>query len=169
MLDTGPDTRVPLKHPPCTSTRTFPTEDTWYPPCPTALQTVASWYPPYQLSDSIHTMSWFGTPHFAMQILGARFRVQTHACHCGGVQRQQSQEQILHPFRAGVTTGKVDLKDSNIRIMFQRVKYCTCSQCATTAEGQCLLPLTDAGVSLAVAHRPVRSTAWQGPPRGEAH
>ena len=30
-------------------------------------QTVASWYPPYQLSDSIHTMSWFGTPHFAMQ------------------------------------------------------------------------------------------------------
>jgi|TARA_B100000768_G_scaffold145402_1_gene138247 hypothetical protein len=70
---------------------------------------------------------------------------------------------------AGVTTEKVDLKDSNIRIMFQRVKYCTCSQCATTAEGQCLLPLTDAGVSLAVAHRPVRSTAWQGPPRGEAH
>ena len=52
---------------------------------------------------------------------------------------------------AGVTTEKVDLKDSNIRIMFQRVKYCTCSQCATTAEGQCLLPLTDAGVSLAVA------------------
>jgi hypothetical protein len=36
-------------------------------------QTVASWYPPYQLSDSIHTMSWFGTPHFAMT-LGARFR-----------------------------------------------------------------------------------------------
>ena len=70
---------------------------------------------------------------------------------------------------AGVTTEKVDLKDSNIRIMFQRVKYCTCSQCATTAEGQCLLPLTDAGVSLAVAHRPVRSTAWQGPPPGEAH
>jgi hypothetical protein len=139
------------------------------PPMSYRPQTVASWYPPYQLSDSIHTMSWFGTPHFAMQILGARFRVQTHACHCGGVQRQQSQEQILHPFRAGVTTGKVDLKDSNIRIMFQRVKYCTCSQCATTAEGQCLLPLTDAGVSLAVAHRPVRSTAWQGPPRGEAH
>jgi hypothetical protein len=31
-------------------------------------------------------MSWFGTPHFAMQILfrfclGARFRVQTHARH----------------------------------------------------------------------------------------
>ena len=23
-------------------------------------------------------MSWFGTPHFAMQILGARLRVQTH-------------------------------------------------------------------------------------------
>ena len=37
-------------------------------------QTVASWYPPYQLSDSIHTMSWFGTPHFGRAL-------QTHARH----------------------------------------------------------------------------------------
>ena len=95
---------------------------------------------------------------------------------------------------AGVTTEKVDLRDPNLRIMFQRVKYCTCSRCATTAEGHRSLLLlidtvsggllcdvsdvepsaqvtatTDAGVPLAVAHRPRRMTAWQGPPPGEAH
>eukprot|EP00966_Prymnesium_polylepis_P310850 7181969-Prymnesium_polylepis.1 len=29
--------------------------------------------------------------------------------------------------------------------------------------------MTDAGVQLAVAHRPVRQNAWQGPPPGEGH
>jgi len=42
---------------------------------------------------------------------------------------------------AGQTTEKVDLKNSDIRIMFQRVKICTCSRCSATAEGHRVLPL----------------------------
>ena len=36
----------------------------------------------------------------------------------------------------GVTTEKVDLRDADIRIMFDRVVVCTCSECATTVGGQ---------------------------------
>ena len=42
---------------------------------------------------------------------------------------------------AGQTTEKVDLKHTDIRIMFQRVKICTCSRCSATAEGHRMLPL----------------------------
>ena len=41
----------------------------------------------------------------------------------------------------GVTTEKVDLRSADIRIMFDRVTVCTCSQCATTDGGQRTLPL----------------------------
>ena len=37
------------------------------------------------------------------------------------------------------------------------------------AEPPAVPTMTDAGVPLAVAHRPARKNAWQGPPPGEAH
>ena len=40
-----------------------------------------------------------------------------------------------------ITTQKVDLKAANIRLMFDRVSVCTCSECRTTDAGQRSLPL----------------------------
>ena len=37
------------------------------------------------------------------------------------------------------------------------------------AEPPAVATTTDAGVALAITTRPARSTAWQGPPAGEAH